>query len=99
MTTLIATEVLYFSRGDEDSFFAWLKRIGCVREVRGIGYELLIDVDEGSLSDGDLRELLALFHRYRVDMKQLRQLATDANAHWFRDDSEMYWHGAVFGSN
>lgn len=30
MITLVATSVTYFSQGDEDCFFSWLKTIECV---------------------------------------------------------------------
>jgi hypothetical protein len=43
-----------------------------------------------------VREFLALFFRYGIDMQQLRCFDTPEYAHWFRA-TEKYWHGRVFG--
>lgn len=99
MITLVAREVMYFSAGDEHCFFAWLDRIAAVKSVRGRGRDVAIELDENACTDADLRELLALFHRYGVELQQLRQLITNANAHWFRDNQRTYWHDAVFGAS
>jgi len=97
MTTLVATAVMYFSQGDEDSFFSWLKTIECISGVHGVGRDLFIEIGTTDVDDADLRELIALFHRYNVNMRQLQQLVTERNAAWFRDDREKYWHHEVFG--
>jgi hypothetical protein len=98
MVTLVVGELSCFSQGDEDAFFDWLNGLGCVADVRGVGRQLLITVEENDLPDTDLRELIALFHRYNVDKKQLAQFVTPANASWFRDDDQMYWHRDVFSA-
>jgi hypothetical protein len=95
--TLLADEVIYFSMGDEDSFFAWLQRISSVVATEGVGRSLRISIDDARLSDEDLKELIALFQRYHVEMKQLSQLVMADNAAWFRDDLNAYWHQAIFG--
>jgi hypothetical protein len=45
--------------------------------------------------EADLRELLALFWRYQIPMRQLTQFETEANRHWFSSLSA-YWHEHVF---
>jgi hypothetical protein len=95
MVTLVAREVLYYSPGDEEAFFAWLNGIGCVTEVRGVGRELQIRLRPPT--DTELRELIALFSRYSIEQRQLAQLATSENASWFRDNRSAYWHAGVFG--
>ncbi|WP_116811993.1 hypothetical protein [Steroidobacter cummioxidans] len=97
MITLVATSVWYFSQGDEDSFFSWLKSIQCVSGVHGAGRDLFIEISTTNVSNADLIELIALFYRYDVDMRQLRQMLTEQNAAWFRDQ-EKFWHDKVFGS-
>lgn len=97
MVTLIVGETRYLSQGDEDAFFDWLNGIGCIADVRGVGRQLLISVEESDLPDSDLREIIALFFRYSAEMKQLAQFLTAANAKWFRDP-EAYWYKDVFGS-
>ena len=91
---LVATSVTYFSEGDEAAFFDWLDRIGCVGTVWGAGHDLFIPLARPS--NLELRELLALFHRYNVDMRQLARFANDRRK-WFSDPIA-YWRAAVFGS-
>ena len=98
MVTLVVGELACFSQGDEEAFFDWLNGIGCVADVRNVGRQLLISVEENDLPDADLRELIALFHRYGVDKKQLAQFVTPGNANWFRDDETMFWHNEVFAA-
>jgi hypothetical protein len=92
-TVLVATAVRYLSAGDETCFFEWLKRISCVADVRGEGLDLLISLRTPPRDD-DLRELIALFFRYDVDMRQLARFATPA---WATDPSA-YWHKRVFAT-
>lgn len=47
--------------------------------------------------DNDLRELLALFYRYKIDMKQLRVFLNEQNKEWFYGRPKGYWHYRVFG--
>ena len=98
MITLVATEVLYLSQGDEDAFFDWLKSIPCVSAVEGIGQDLMIRIKDANIGDPDLRELIAIFCRYRIDGKQLKQFVTTTNAGWFKDNETSYWHEKVFRS-
>lgn len=94
MVTLIAKEVAYFSPLDEDAFFTWLKSIGCVDEVRGVGRELHIEVRPPK--DSELRELIALFCRYGIEQRQLAEFLTTQNASWFRDNRAAYWRTSIF---
>jgi hypothetical protein len=47
--------------------------------MEGFGEELYIDVDRSKLTEMDLREMLALFYRYNIDMKQLELFLSDEN--------------------
>lgn len=93
--TLIAKRVWYYSENDEAAFFEWLDKLACVKRYEGELDVLNIHVDKSKVDEHALRELLALFHRYRVDMKQLRVFDRDEFAGWFRDP-RAYWHAAVF---
>jgi hypothetical protein len=84
LSTLIASEVLFFSACDEDAFFAWLDKLNCIIEYCGEGIALHITLNVALLDDSSLRELLALFFRYGVEMTQLARFATDVNCAWFR---------------
>ncbi len=96
MVELQADSVVLYSRQDEASFFAWLQHLPCVVDVAGEARILHIQVDRQRVDDEALRELLALFHRYQVDMRQLRVFDERRFARWFRR-RQSYWHDAVFG--
>ena len=64
----------YWSQGDEDAHFAWLARIPGVRNVRGVGTRIFLDLDLGRITADDLRELQAVYRRYKGDLSQLSTL-------------------------
>lgn len=86
----------YYSRKDEEAFFEWLRKIGCVQRVDGVGAELRIHIRSRRISEECLRELIALFWRYGGPMHQLAQFENARNRSWFRNPS-MYWFRSVFG--
>lgn len=92
---LVATSVTYFSQHDETAFFDWLNRLECVAGFEGSGKHLFIDL-ERIPTDDDLRDLLALFHRYKVNMRQLARFDRPRRA-WFHNP-KAYWYRRVFGS-
>jgi len=94
---LQARQVRYYSAHDEALFFEWLDRTACISKYEGIGDTVHIHVDETQVGESELRELLAIFFRYRVDMTQLRVFDSAASAAWFRNEAA-YWHSSVFGS-
>lgn len=47
------------------------------------------------ISEESLRDLLALFWRYKIPMHQLAQFENAQNTKWFRA-LHMYWHASVF---
>jgi len=93
---LTAKRVWYYSKHDEAAFFEWLDKIPCVVSYEGELDVLSICIDVAKVHEYELRELLALFHRYAVDMKQLRAFDRKEFAKWFRNPRS-YWHAAVFG--
>jgi hypothetical protein len=96
MPVLECLRVTYCSQNDEKAFFEWVGRIRCVTSRSGAGDTLCLHVRQRRIPDGDLRDLLALFTRYRIGMKQLAQFESDGNRSWFTDP-EKYWHTRVFG--
>lgn len=102
MTTATTVELKaqatrFFSRLDEDAFFEWLKKLPCVSEFEGKGDTLFIRVLKSKVDEYALRELLALFQRYRIDMKQLSAFDKRGFADWFHS-RKAYWYESVFGS-
>lgn len=86
----------YFSQNDETAMFEWLGRIDVVSDVTGEGHNLTLRLKR-TPTDDQLRDLLALFYRYGMDMKPLAALRTAKNESWFSDRSN-YWYGSVFGN-
>src|SRR5688572_3020473 len=87
----------FFSHRDEDSFFNWLQSISCVEDVVGNGRDLHITLKRQP-RDSQLRELIAVLYRYRMDMSPLAILLTARNAAWFAKNRSAFWHTPVFGN-
>lgn len=85
-----ATSVRFYSEHDEQFFFDWIGRIACVADVSGRGEVLHITLNSEQVTDQCVRELLALFTRYLVDLEQFAQYS-DIVGPWFLD-SNSYWH-------
>ena len=94
---LKAQKVRFFSRIDERIFFDWLKMLPCVSNVEGKGDALFIRVLESKVDECALRDLLALFWRYKIGMKQLAAFDKKEFADWFHSKGA-YWYKSVFGS-
>ncbi len=94
---LRAQGICFFSQLDEGTFFAWLGKLPCFSNVEGNGDLLFIRVIESKVDEYALRELLALFQRYGIDMKQLDVFDKREFEHWFHK-SDAYWYEPVFGS-
>lgn len=93
---LICKKITFYSPNDEVAFFEWLKKNDCIDDIKGIGDELHLTIAADELYDHDLRDLIALFHRYQIDMKQLKRFLTTDNKKWFFDNKKAYWHKQVF---
>lgn len=84
----------FWSRLDEKSFFEWLKSIPAVKRIVGTKNGLEISL-ETPLDEPNLRDLIAVMHRYGIDKKCLRDFCTPDNEKWFKDP-EKYWYKSVF---
>lgn len=94
--TITVTGPWFYSAGDEDAFFSWLNSVASVWAVGGVGTDLEITLASRRLSQRDLREILAIFHRYALDKRVLKQFDR-ARLAWFRDP-KAYWYTDVFGT-
>ena len=96
---LTCKSVWYYSRLDEDCFFEWIEKIPSIIKYDGKRDELYLYFSNNKINDNDLRELLAIFYRYKVDMKQLTIFLNNSNRSWFFEGYKGYWHYRVFGKN
>lgn len=95
MIELECKRVLFHSPQDEAAFFAWAQGIPAVASVTGRGDCIILCVKSKRISIGSLRELLGLFFRYHVSMKQLAQFRNSKNEGWFVSP-DAYWFELVF---
>lgn len=75
-------------------FFSWLEKIDCIQKVYGEGESIFLDSCQ-QVSHDDLRELIAIFHRYNIDMKQLKKFMNDENEQWLTN-TKAYWYPNMF---
>ena len=85
----------FYSSQDEASFFSWAESISAVLSVSGKGGSIILMLKSKSISDRSLRELIGLFRRYRISMRQLAQFRTEKNQHWFSDPTA-FWFSTTF---
>lgn len=97
MVKLVCNSIWFYSDIDEEIFFEWLQKIPSIQKIEAVSSDLNLYVDKKLLNDDDFRELLALFYRYKVDMKQLQTFLTKKNREWFYGSPKGYWHYRVFG--
>ncbi len=96
MPTLVCRKVWFYSQTDETAFFEWLGRIKCISKVKGVADEIHLHVPRRRISDLSLRELIAIFERYDINVKQLAQFVNPENQVWFKENRKAYWHKKAF---
>lgn len=94
---LICKNIKFYDEKDKEAFFEWIKKIDCIDKISSQDNELYLYVCADDIHDYDLRELLGLFYRYKVNMKQLARFSTNNNKYWFFDNKKAYWHKKTFG--
>jgi len=94
-STLTIDSSHFYSQLDENHFFAWLREIDGVLEVRGHQDSFMVYLSAPTLSESGLRDLIGLLFRYDVPMSFLRSQLTPENEHWFKDP-EKYWYQKIF---
>lgn len=93
---LVCEGVRFFCNKDEDAFFEWIKKIDCIEKISAKGRKLYLYIASNNIPDQNLDDLLGLFHRYKINMKQLRKFLTQNNKEWFYDNKKTFWHKKVF---
>jgi hypothetical protein len=95
---LVCKRVVFYELKDEEAFFEWIAKIKCVVKCEGEQANIYLHIKSNKISDANLRDLLALFFRYKINMKQLAVFLHDQNKSWFFDNVQMYWHKKLFGA-
>ncbi|MDZ5646681.1 hypothetical protein [Nitrospirillum sp. BR 11828] len=94
--TQMDTGVQYLDHSDERVFFQWLASITCVGKFFGDGSRGLVVQLRHAPDDDELKQLLALCHRYGAKTRQLAKFETDANREWLHQP-EAWWYAGLFG--
>ena len=90
---IFATDVAYYGRLDEDLFFEGLYRNPAFKSVKGIHRTLLIRIDARRLTWEATYDLVALFYRYGIDLKELSKIAVGRRREWIEP-----WLGYIDGT-
>ena len=85
----------FYSRGDERRLFQGFIEISAIQGVQGVGRDLLLNIEIGSLNKDSMRELLALLSRYNIPLAPLRPIAAMRKFAWL-NDAQGYWHSNLF---
>jgi len=86
----------YYTYQDEKRFYEWLESIPGVRRVSGGPMGLTIQLADVGLDIDDWADMTALFVRYDIDMRALRDLVTPENEAWIKDPKR-FWYSKIFG--
>ena len=96
-TDIDLVDVHYYSNNDENAFFDWLKKMNFVTKIHGHINILTITV-KNDLDEYDLRDLMALFYRYRIDMRSLVKFDR-LDFHKWLHNKTAFWYSEMFGSD
>lgn len=87
-----------YSPVDKDLFFDWIKKISSITQYKEIGTNLFFYFKSKRIKAQDLRELIALFRRYKINMSELKIFLNAKNKEWFYEKSKnAHWHKKIFG--
>lgn len=68
----------------EDVFFEWIERIDCIESVSGVGTGMYLNLFQRRLTKQDVREIMALCKRYKMDTEQLERFKWAGNENAFK---------------
>jgi len=91
MTTIVANalafvackRIKFYAPYDEDAFFEWAKKISCITDIVGKRDTIVFTINRVAVGDEQLRNLIALFRRYKISLKKLEVLINDENQELF----------------
>lgn len=89
---------LFYSLTDEDYFVDWFEKIDALVSTAAELRDIMLYFHSAVIPDTDLRELIALFTRYRLDMRGLSVFLNDSNRSWLANP-EKFWFAGIFGAS
>ncbi|MFM0190129.1 hypothetical protein PQR25_30470 [Paraburkholderia nemoris] len=88
----------FYALSDERRLFQGFNDIAAITELRGVGRNLLVDIDLRRLSKDDLLDMIALLQRYGIPLAPLGVLAAKKRFSWLNDPTA-YFYGNMFKSS
>lgn len=79
-TILVCKSVRFYAHKDEDAFFAWINKIKCIKSYEGARDELYLDFVDKPLDYQDMKDIIGLLYRYKINMSQLEPFINEDNA-------------------
>jgi hypothetical protein len=98
MIKLVCKRVTFYSQNDETAFFEFLDRIKAISKWEGVGDEVHLYLPRVMISNTSLRDLLAVFYRYKIDMVQLQPLIINRKEERYKN-KKAFWYKRVFGKS
>lgn len=89
---LVCKNIYFYSMADENRFFVWLSKTHSIEKFVCIKDELYLYLPDRDLNYGEIQDLIAVFYRYKIDMKQLGKYKTVENENAFKP-----WRKEIFG--
>ena len=86
----------FYSHGDESRFFQALEEIAAIKSIKGIGRNLILDIDLRLLSSDSLWNLIALLFRYGIPLEPLRIFSSKKRFLWL-GERKYFWYEKMFG--
>ena len=87
----------FLSQGDENAMFAWLGKINCISKVSGVGADICLEIKVNQVDEECMRELLAIFNRYKMKLFILRPIAEKKRYKWLKNKTA-YWYKGLWES-
>ena len=94
---LVCKNIKYYSDLEREVFFEFIKKIKSIVEFETKDNTLYLYFKSKRIPDKDLRALIGLFDRFRINMTQLQFFLNERNKKWFRN-GDGYWVKPIFGS-
>ena len=80
---VLCKRVSFTGARGEDVFFLWIDRNNCIESMSPASDELYLNLVNRELNANDIRELMALFLRYKINTQELERFKTRNNVAGF----------------
>ncbi len=93
---LVCKNINFLNNHDEEAFFEWIKKITCIGRYYSLKNKIYLEIVSDIIFWEDIKDLIGLFYRYDIDIKQLKRFLTDNEKKIFFKYRHMSWHSNVW---